>query len=160
MTTNIQALAEIESDLHRLACLYARAMDRNKPELLEDVVTQDIVLKGPGFIMNNFAEVSAIPASLQKMYVATQHLVHSQNITVHADEAVGETCSTATHILQPDSAEQSDSPNNERQALVWHIRYQDKYRRENNHWRICERELIVDWTETRLVSLMNDDEDA
>lgn len=147
MTANPLTLEHIEATLRRLACLYARAVDRNDPGLLETVLTGDVVLKGPGFSASGLAEACAIPAMLRQMYLATQHQVHNQAVTVCGNTAEGETYCTANHLLKPPVEGEQDA----QQLLVWAIRYQDKFRCQHGQWRICARTLIVDWTETRAV---------
>ena len=142
------SLAETEAELRRLANLYARAMDRNEPALLDDILTDDIVLEGPGFRIDGLAASRNNPALLKQMYLMTQHVVHNQTVDVSGDEAAGETYCTASHVLRPASEGEGHA------ALVWAIRYQDRFRRVDGSWRFSGRTLIVDWSETRPVTLM------
>ncbi len=49
----------------------------------------------------------------------------------------------AAHHLTTRAGEPAD--------LVWHLRYTDRYRREDEVWRIAERVIRIDWIETRPV---------
>jgi len=40
--------------------------------------------------------------------------------------------------------------------LVWSIRYQDAWRRDDGVWRFTHRRLIVDWEETRAVTVLGE----
>lgn len=139
--------AEAERAFRRIASLYARAMDSNEPDLLTDILTSDIEIEGPGFTMQGLEQVSQSPAMLRQMYLMTQHLVHNQTFTFEGGEAVGETYCTASHILRPEADGESHK------ALVWAIRYQDRFRKEGGEWRLARRALIVDWSEIRPVTL-------
>lgn len=143
---NITELAvAAEDELKHLVQLYASAMDRSEPELLREILTEDIVLVGPGFAVNGIDAACAVPAGLKERFVATRHVVHNQSVTIDGDSAEGETYSTASHV--------SHSESGEAQVLVWEIRYQDQFRKDDGQWRISRRELLIDWTETRPIML-------
>lgn len=142
-TERVQA----EQAFRRIAGVYARAMDRNEPDLLNDILTDDIVIEGPGFTMQGLEQVRQSPAMLRQMYLMTQHQVHNQTLSVFGDEATGETYCTASHILRPEDGAQGHS------AHVWTLRYQDTLRREGGAWRLARRALVVDWSEFRPVTL-------
>lgn len=124
---------------------YAQAADRNVPALLDAIMTRDVVLDGPGFSMSGLDEVRGFPALLAQRFRGTRHVVHNQTIEVDGDRACGETYCTASHLLR-DSAH----------ALVWHLRYQDVFRREGGEWRFARRTIVLDWTETTSVDLPAD----
>ena len=137
-----------EAAFRRLACGYARSMDRNLPELLDDVLTADVVIDGPGFRISDLAGARAAPGTLKTMFSQTTHVVHNQTLLLTgADEAEGETYCTAAHISLPAEGEPLS-------AWVWAIRYQDRMRREGGTWKLSYRQLIVDWTDRRPVELM------
>jgi SnoaL-like domain len=136
-----------ESELLRLAFLYAKAMDRHDAPLLEQVMAPDVVIEGPGFVQTGFDEARRSPAMLRDMYLLTQHVVHNQTVTIDGDTAEGETYCTASHVHRP----QGDTDRTT--ALVWSLRYQDRFVRTPAGWRFARRKLIVDWSETRPVTL-------
>ena len=106
--------------LRRTADLYAQGADRRDKSAWQAVLAEDCVIEGPGFsITGREANLGSIDA-LGKMFRATVHRVHNQVATVTGDEAAGETYCTADHLLND-----TDS------VLVWTIRYQDRWRRDD-----------------------------
>jgi hypothetical protein len=144
MTANENTQRALEADCRQLVMLYARAMDRNEPDLLNDILTEDVLLSGPGFSISGIENVRAVPASLKERYAATRHMVHNQTVTLDGNTAKGETYSTASHAIKS----MNDGP----EILVWEVRYQDQFRVHDGRWRISQRELIIDWIETRAIT--------
>ncbi len=133
------------AELRRTAELYAQGADRRDKALWQAVLAEDCVIEGPGFsIAGRDANLGSIDA-LGQMFRATVHRVHNQVATVSGDDATGETYCTADHLLN-----ETDS------VLVWTIRYQDHWRREEGHWRFTHRKLIVEWEEVRPVTVKGD----
>lgn len=128
------------ADLRRTAELYAIGADRRDKDLWRQVLAEDCVIEGPGFSIEgreaNLGSIDFLAASFR----ATVHRVHQCVVTIDGDLATGETYSTADHLLLDSDA-----------VLVWAIRYQDRWRRENGAWLFTWRTLIVDWEETRSV---------
>lgn len=124
--------------LRRTAELYALGADRRDKDLWRQVLAESCIIEGPGFVIEgreaNLGSIDFLAASFR----ATVHRVHQCIATIDGDEARGETYSTADHLL-------SDSD----EILVWAIRYQDHWRREDGTWRFTRRALIVDWEEMR-----------
>lgn len=146
MSDDLKKLKKAEQAYRRQASLYARAMDRNEPDLLDGVMTGDAVIDSVGVIIDGMDAIRGCPGMLRNMFLMTQHVVHNQTVTLLSDaDAEGETYCTASHIQPPAGDGQPHT------ALVWAIRYQDKLRREDGIWKIARRELVLDWTETRPV---------
>ena len=143
----LQELLDAEQVFRRIAAVYARAMDRNEPELLDEILAEDIVVEGPGFTMEGLEQVRQSPAMLRQMFLMTQHVVHNQTLRFEGDEARGETYCTASHILHPEADAQGHT------AYVWAIRYQDTLKKQRGTWRLARRVLVVDWSEYRPVTL-------
>lgn len=141
MTVPLEELAN-QAALRRTAELYAQGADRKDKALWQQVLAEDCVIEGPGFtIAGRDANLGSIDA-LEQMFRATVHRVHNLVATVTDDSATGETYCTADHLL----------PNADR-ILVWTIRYQDQWRRQDNEWRFTRRKLVVEWEETRPVTV-------
>ncbi len=133
------------AELRRTAEFYAQGADRRDKTLWQAVLAEDCVIEGPGFsISGRDANLGSIDA-LGQMFRATVHRVHNQVATVSGDDATGETYCTADHLL-----------NDMDSVLVWTIRYQDRWRREEGVWRFTHRKLIVEWEEVRPVTVMGD----
>lgn len=141
------ALIATEADYRRLSSLYARAMDRNLPQLLADVLTADVVVTGPGFRQAGLDQVMLSPSMLQDFYALTQHVVHNQTLDIDGDVVRGETYCTASHIFHPQEGVEG------RSALIWFLRYSDLLRKVDGAWRIDERTLEIDFSEIRPISL-------
>jgi len=122
-------------------------MDQSDPNLLDALLTEDVVIEGADFHAEGLAAAKELHAELRTLYVATRHEVHNQTVVVQGDEAEGETYCTATIILPPAAETEGN------QAVVWAIRYQDRFTRNANGWHISHRRLVIDWTEMRPVSL-------
>ncbi|MDX2274543.1 MAG: nuclear transport factor 2 family protein [Hyphomonadaceae bacterium] len=128
--------------IQRLSLLYARGADRNLTALWEEIFTEDALLEGPHFRMEGSAAISAAPAMLARDFIATQHRMSNLFITVDGAKATGEVYCVAEHLFEKDG---------ERKLMVWTIRYDDVYRKDDGVWRIAHRILNLDWTETRTV---------
>jgi len=72
-----------------------------------------------------------------RQFATTFHFVGNHLIDVTGDDATGEVYCEAHHL----SAEGADH--------VMFIRYQDRYRRDGERWRLAERETFVEWMEER-----------
>ncbi|WP_313808637.1 nuclear transport factor 2 family protein [Sphingobium sp.] len=121
--------------------LYAIGADRRDKALWRQVLAEDCVIEGLGFaVEGREANLHSIDA-LGRMFRATVHRVHQVVATIDGDRAMGETYSTADHLLKEKD-----------ELLVWSIRYQDEWRREAAGWQFARRRLIVDWEETRAVA--------
>jgi hypothetical protein len=135
--------------LRELAEAYARCADRVDGEGLAALFLPEGVLRivrrgvdDPPAVRNGRAEIATAIKRLDR-YVKTFHMVGNQYLTVDGDDATGETYCIAHHLLG-ESGEQIDH--------VMMIRYQDRFRREPDGWRIAVRELQVDWTEERIIT--------
>ncbi len=127
--------------LRQLAEVYAVGADRRDKALWRQVLAEDCVMEGPGFVTEGLENCLLSIDALGQMFRATSHRVHQQVVEIDGDRASGETYCTADHLL-----------NHEDSILVWTIRYQDEWRRGEEGWRFTRRCLILDWTETRPVT--------
>lgn len=134
-----------EGAIRRLCAAYARAVDRNDAETFAGLFCADAVLEGPGFRLEGIAQIRAVPAMLRQRYRCTLHLLHNQTLAFAGDGAAGETYCLAHHLTDRGGGEASD--------LVWAIRYQDRFVRQGADWKFASRSVLLDWTETRTVSL-------
>lgn len=134
------------SELGTLAKLYARANDANQPELLAEIMTDDIVVQGPGFRIEGIEAVCGVPAMLKQFYRNTDHIVHQTLAETSGDAAVGETYSTAHHVLHPEEGKPD-------RVMTWHIRYQDHFVKADEKWRFQYRGLLLDWMEVREIEM-------
>ncbi|BBF71939.1 nuclear transport factor 2 family protein [Sphingomonas bisphenolicum] len=127
--------------LRQAADLYAIGADRRDKALWRQVLAEECVIEGPGFITQGRDACLQLIDALDHMYRATRHDVLQQRVIIDEDAAVGETYCAASHLLRDRDA-----------ILVWAIRYQDAWRRDDEGWRFTRRSLLLDWTETRPVN--------
>ncbi|MBY0511599.1 MAG: nuclear transport factor 2 family protein [Rhodospirillaceae bacterium] len=131
-----------EAALRKLAELYAQGADRRDKAVWASIITADCVIDGPGFKMDGRDQILGGIDILGQMFVMTQHRVHNQVVVIDGDNAKGETYCVADHLTKE---------NGKTNILVWNIRYQDTYRREEGRWLIAGRTLIIDWEEKRTI---------
>jgi ketosteroid isomerase-like protein len=136
---------EEEWEIRRLAYLYARAMDRNEPETIDRIFTEDAVLARPTVTWSGRAEIRKVPGWLHERCVNLTHHVHNQLAEVTGDAATAETYGLS-HLVQR-------GPSGNLYVFEQGIRYQDSLVRQAGVWRCARRELVYDWTETRTVQL-------
>jgi hypothetical protein len=131
-----------ERDLRRSAELYAQGADRRDKALWESIFTEDGVIEAPGLRLEGRTNIVAALDAMKRLYVATQHRVHNQVVTIDGGSAHGETYSTADHL---------SVTGGRRTILTWAIRYQDRWRRVGGRWRFSHPLLVIDWTDTRTI---------
>jgi SnoaL-like domain len=129
-----------EAALRRTAELYAQGADRRDKVTWAAITTEDCVIEAPGIRLSGQREIVAALDIMAQLYVATQHRVSNQLVSIEGDRARGETYGIADHLSASEGG---------RTILTWAIRYQDRWRRELGQWRFEHRLLILDWTETR-----------
>lgn len=128
--------------LRRTAERYAVGADRRDKALWREVLAEDVEISGPGFSIAGLEANLGSIDHLAHAFTMTRHVVHDMDVIVEGESAQGETRSTAEHRI---AAPEGDK------LLVWAIRYQDQWRRENDCWKFTRRTLIVDWEELRLI---------
>ena len=142
MDDEMRALLD-ERSISRLAADYARAVDRLDEPLLRRVFTPDAVLEGPGWRFAGIEQICSIIPMMQDMFVSSWHATHQQTIDLNGDEATGEVYCAGRHLQKGGYAEN--------QVVTMVIRYQDRYARGADGWRIAWRKEIIDWTEVGTV---------
>ena len=73
-------------------------------------------------------------------YQATMHLNGQSTIALDGDRATGESYCIAHHLF---------TDRGERKLMIAWLRYRDTFVKIDGDWRFAERNLYVDWTETR-----------
>lgn len=133
--------------LRRTAELYAIGADRRDKAMWRDVLTDDCIIAGPGFVSTGIEACLGSIDALATMFSRTHHRVFHVYAAIDGNSATGETTASADHLL----------PNSD-QILCWAIRYQDRWRNDDGKWRFTHRTLIVDWEEMRTVRLIEEGE--
>jgi hypothetical protein len=135
--------ASDEWEIQRLGLLYARAMDRNQPEIIDEIFTEDGVIDRAGQVREGRETLRGIPPWLKERYLATLHKVHNQLVTVRGDQARGETYCTAEHLERDRGGGTT--------LYSMSIRYDDELVRQEGRWRYRRRTLSIEWTDVRQV---------
>ena len=128
MNPTLQNLLEL-AQLRHTAELYAQGADRKDKAIWSQLLAEDCVIEGPGFTLEGRSACLAAIDGLAHMFRATVHRVHNQ-------------VATADHLLL-----QAD------RVLVWTLRYLDHWQRDAGQWRFTRRKIILEWQETRPVTL-------
>ena len=76
---------EDEAALRRTAETYAAGADRRDKALWTQVMTEDIVIEGPGFRVEGREAALGSIDMLERMFLKTQHRVHNQIVTIAGD---------------------------------------------------------------------------
>ena len=126
---------EDERLLRKLAYRYARLIDRRDWSEIPRVFTEAARVSGPGYAMTGHQELKA-GLQVIEMYSATMHCVHNQIADIDGDRANGELYCVANHLHERDGVPFK---------LDMGIRYEDRYERGPNGWRIAERVLNLIW---------------
>lgn len=146
MDQELRALLD-ERSISRLAADYAQAVDQLEEPLLRRVFTADAVLEGPGWRFEGIEQIAGIIPMMREMFVSSWHATHQQTIDLTdgpgGDEATGEVYCAGRHLQKGGYAEN--------QVVTMIIRYQDRYVRTPEGWRIARRKEIIDWTEVGTV---------
>jgi uncharacterized protein (TIGR02246 family) len=126
---------------------YARCADRRDAEGQKALFTEDthfvVYMDGegsdPSQELTGREALTPVFADLNQ-YQATTHFNGQSTIELDADRATGESYCIAHHLFTKDG---------ERQLMVAFLRYHDVFVKRDGGWLFAERELYVDWTETR-----------
>lgn len=131
-----------------LAVAYAHAVDTRDAATLATLFAHGARVLVPAGLTAPGAAATAVEpgellAPLQR-WTRTRHVVLQQRIDVDGDTARGECYGEAHHVAVSDGGARD---------LVLHLRYHDRFARTGNAWVFTSRQLVVDWSERREVTL-------
>jgi len=126
---------------------YAHCADRRDAEGQKALFTADarfaVFMSGAGseatYVVESREALSPIFADLNQ-YEATTHFNGQSTVSITGDSATGESYTIAHHLYSVDG---------QRNIMIASIRYMDTFTKVDGAWYFAERNLIVDWTETR-----------
>ena len=126
---------------------YAHCADRRLAEEQKSLFTEDthfvVYMNGQGLdptqVLDGREALTPVFEDLNR-YEATQHFNGQSTIVLDGDRATGESYCIAHHLF---------TDNGERKLMVAWLRYHDRFVKVENAWLFAERNLYVDWTETR-----------
>ena len=150
MTTTAEITPTEQADrlaIRELVDAYAHCADRRDAEGQKSLFTDDthfvVYMDGqgsePSYALDGREALSPVFDDLNR-YQATQHFNGQSTISLDGDRATGESYCIAHHLFTEDG---------ERKLMVAWLRYGDTFVKVAGDWLFAERNLYVDWTETR-----------
>jgi hypothetical protein len=126
---------------------YAHCADRRDAEGQKALFTADtrfaVYMSGegiePSYVIEGREALTAVFDDLNQ-YEATTHFNGQSTVELDGDRASGESYTIAHHLFTVDG---------ERQIMIAALRYLDTFTKIDGAWYFAERNLILDWSETR-----------
>ena len=126
---------------------YAHCADRRDADGQKALFTDDtrfaVYLNGegsePSYVLDGREALSPVFNDLNQ-YQATTHFNGQSTIELDGDRATGESYTIAHHLFTADG---------ERTIMVASLRHLDTFAKIDGAWYFAERNLILDWSETR-----------
>jgi hypothetical protein len=126
---------------------YAHCADRRDAEGQKALFTTHtrfaVYMSGPDteptYILEGCEALTPVFADLNQ-YQATTHFNAQSTIELDGDRATGESYTIAHHLFTADG---------ERKIMIAALRYLDTFVKVDGAWLFAERNLILDWSETR-----------
>jgi ketosteroid isomerase-like protein len=150
MTTTTEITPAEQADrlaIRQLVDAYAHCADRRDAEGQKSLFTEDthfvVYMDGQGSeptqVLDGREALTPVFADLNR-YQATMHFNGQSTVTLDGEQATGESYCIAHHLFTDDG---------ERKLMVAWLRYGDTFIKADGAWRFAERNLYVDWAETR-----------
>ena len=126
---------------------YAHCADRRDAEGQKALFTADtrfaVYMSGPGteptYVLEGREALTPVFADLNR-YEATTHFNGQSTVVLNGERANGESYTIAHHLYTADG---------ERKLMIASLRYLDTFVKIDGAWLFAERDLILDWSETR-----------
>jgi len=126
---------------------YAHCADRRDAEGQKALFTPDtrfvVYMDGEGseptYALEGRDALSPVFADLNR-YEVTTHFNGQSTVALDGERATGESYTIAHHLYSEDG---------ERRIMVASLRYLDTFVKNDGKWYFAERNLILDWSETR-----------
>ena len=133
--------------LRELFDAYAHCADRRDAEGQKALFTVDtrlaVFMDGEGteptYVLEGREALTPVFVDLNR-YDVTTHFNGQSTVTINGDRARGESYTIAHHVYTEDDR---------RKIMIASLRYLDTFVKLDGSWYFAERNLIVDWTETR-----------
>src|SRR5258705_7344727 len=135
--------------LRELFDAYAHCADRGDAVGQKALFTSDtrfaVYMDGEGseptYVLEGREALTPVFADLSR-YEATTHFNGQSTVTIDGDRATGESYAIAHHLFTDDG---------NRKIMVASLRYLDTFVKIDRDWYFSERNLLLDWSETRTV---------
>lgn len=129
---------------------YAHCADRRDADGQKALFTTDtrfaVFMGGPGsdptYVLDGREALTPVFADLNQ-YDVTTHFNGQSTVELDGDRATGESYTIAHHVSTRDGG---------RSIMVASLRYLDTFAKVDGAWFFAERNLIVEWTETRSIA--------
>jgi hypothetical protein len=127
---------------------YAHCADRRDAEGQKALFTADtrfaVYMEGsePSYVLEGREALTPVFADLNR-YEVTTHFNGQSTVVLDGDRATGESYTIAHHVFTEDGV---------RKMMVASLRYLDVFAKVDGRWYFAERDLILDWSETRVLS--------
>jgi hypothetical protein len=126
---------------------YAHCADRRDANGQKALFTTDtrfaVYMSGPGteptYVLDGREALTPVFEDLDQ-YLATTHFNGQQTVAIDGHRATGESYTIAHHLF---------TKNGQRQIMIASLRYDDMFVKVGGAWLFAERNLILDWSETR-----------
>jgi hypothetical protein len=133
--------------LRELFDAYAHCADRRDAEGQKALFTDDtrfaVYLDGEGseptYVLQGRESLTPVFDDLNR-YEATTHFNGQSTVAIDGDRATGEGYTIAHHVYTDEGT---------RKIMIASLRYLDTFARLGGRWYFAERNLILDWSETR-----------
>ena len=133
--------------LRELFDAYAHCADRRDAEGQKALFTDDtrfaVYMDGEGseptYVLQGREALTPVFDDLNR-YEATTHFNGQSTVTIDGNHASGESYTIAHHVYTEDG---------NRKIMIAALRYLDTFTKIDQSWYFAERELILDWSETR-----------
>jgi len=93
----------------------------------------------PTYVLDGREALTPVFADLNR-YETTTHFNGQSTVTIDGDHATGESYTIAHHLFTEDG---------NRMIMVASLRYLDTFAKIDGTWYFAERNLVLDWSETR-----------
>jgi hypothetical protein len=135
--------------LRELFDAYAHCADRRDAEGQKALFTEDtrfvVYMDGeasePTYVLEGQEALTPVFDDLNR-YEATTHFNGQSTVTIDGNRATGESYTIAHHVYTEDGT---------RKIMIASLRYLDTFTKIDQSWYFAERNLILDWSETRLL---------
>ena len=133
--------------LRELFDAYAHCADRRDADGQKSLFTDDTVFavymdggnSEPTYVLHGREALTPVFDDLNR-YEVTTHFNGQSTVTLDGGRATGESYTIAHHLYTEDG---------DRKIMVASLRYLDTFTKIAGQWYFAERQLILDWSETR-----------
>ena len=137
--------------LRELFDAYAHCADRRDAEGQKALFTDDtrfaVYMDGgdsePTYVLHGREALTPVFDDLNR-YEVTTHFNGQSTVTIDGSRATGESYTIAHHVFAEEG---------ERKIMVASLRYLDTFAKIGQSWYFAERKLILDWSETRSMTM-------